>query len=202
MADDKDGREKQAGTRDDDDRQRRRDIATELERGDEPEPEIDAADLGDVEAELESLEFPATGSGDHRGDRRPRYRTVGRTIHRRAAGPRDGQGAVRLAGSRPRSDTATHGRHGHEADRGGQRDAAERGARWIATRRLREDLRRTRARVSPDDYDESIGVVRDWVVDRIRDKEKLPTSRQIRRQAAKVCRESGHEIRNDDWLGI
>lgn len=60
MADDKDGREKQA--RDDDDRQRRRDIATELERGDEPEPEIDAADLGDVEAELESLEFPATGA--------------------------------------------------------------------------------------------------------------------------------------------
>jgi len=78
-------------------------------------------------------------------------------------------------------DTATHGRHGHEADRGGQRDAAERGARWIATRRLREDLRRTRA-VSPDDDDESIGVVRDWVVDRIRDKEKLPTSRQIRRR--------------------
>ena len=60
MADDKNGREKQA--RDDDDRQRRRDIAAELERGDEPEPEIDAADLGDVAAELESLEFPATGA--------------------------------------------------------------------------------------------------------------------------------------------
>jgi len=59
VPDDKDGREKQA--KDADDRQRRRDVAAELECGDEPEPEIDAADLGDVEAQLESLTFPATG---------------------------------------------------------------------------------------------------------------------------------------------
>ena len=60
MGDDKAGREEQA--RDEDDRQRRRDLNAELERGDEPEPAIDDAELGEIETELERLEFPATGA--------------------------------------------------------------------------------------------------------------------------------------------
>ena len=199
MADDKDGREKQA--RDEDDRQRRRDIAAELERGDEPEPEIDAADLGDVEAELESLEFPATGAeiiaaiGDRDiGPPTERY-TVEQLVPKTDTVRFDSPDRVRVRMRRPTVATAmkriveaSETLPNEELD-GSQHDAYEKTFLELA-------------RVSPDDYDESIGVVRDWVVDRIREKEKLPTSRQIRRQAAKVCRESGHEIRNDDWLGI
>nr|WP_234953644.1 hypothetical protein [Salella cibi] len=60
MADDKSGREKQA--RDADNRQRRRDIEAELERGDEPEPPIETDVLAALESELEPLSFPVTGA--------------------------------------------------------------------------------------------------------------------------------------------
>jgi hypothetical protein len=60
MADDKSGRDKQA--RDAERRQRERAIATEIERGDEIEPPVDAEKLRDFEADLEGLEFPATGA--------------------------------------------------------------------------------------------------------------------------------------------
>ena len=60
MADDKNGREKQA--RDSERRQRKREVAEELKRGDEPEPPVAVEDLGDLESQLESLEFPATGA--------------------------------------------------------------------------------------------------------------------------------------------
>lgn len=59
MADTKDGRDKKA--QDAEKRQRERDLATELARGDEPEPPIDAADLADFESDPEALSFPATG---------------------------------------------------------------------------------------------------------------------------------------------
>ncbi|WP_050033522.1 DUF5789 family protein [Halorubrum halophilum] len=199
MADDKDGREKQA--RNEDDRQRRRDVEAELERGDEPEPEIDAADLDDVEADLESLEFPATGAeivaaiGDRDiGPSDERY-TVEQLVPETDAVVFDSPDRVRVRIQRPTvaaamkrivelSETLPDEKLG-----GSQYDAYEK--TFFELQRL-----------SPDDDDEAIGVVRDWVVDRIRDKEKLPTSRQIRRQAAKICREEGHQIRNDDWLGI
>ena len=65
MADDKDGREKQAA--DEDRRQRERDVEDELERGDEAEPAaeseppIDPDEVDEFEAALEPLTFPATG---------------------------------------------------------------------------------------------------------------------------------------------
>lgn len=199
MADDKEGREKQA--QDADDRQRRRDIAAELERGDEPEPDIDAADLDDVEAELESLEFPATGAevlaaiGDRDiGPSDDRY-TVEQLVPKTDEVVFDSPDRVRVRIQRPTvaaamkrivelSETLPN-----EELSESQHDAYEK--TFLELKRL-----------SPDDEDEEIGVVRDWVVDRIRDKEKLPSSRQIRRQAAKVCRQNGYRIRNDDWLGI
>ncbi len=60
MADNKSGRDKQA--RDADRRQRERDIDTELERGDEKQPPVDDAALVDLDAELDELQFPTTGS--------------------------------------------------------------------------------------------------------------------------------------------
>ena len=199
MADDKDGREKQA--RDADDRQRRRDIAAELERGDEPEPEIDAAELDGVETELESLSFPATGAeiiaaiGDRDvGPTAERY-AVEELIPETDEALFDSPARVRARLQRPTVATvmkriaeASRALPNEELD-GSQRDAYEKTFLELA-------------RISPDDDDEAIAVIRDWVVDRIRDEETLPTSRQIRRQAAKICRQNGHQIRDDDWLGV
>lgn len=199
MADDKDGRDKQA--RDADNRQRRRDIAAELERGDEPEPDIDAADLGEVEAELESLEFPATGAeiiaaiGDRDiGPSDERY-TVEQLVPKTEKVLFESPDRVRVRIQRPTVAAAmkrivelSETLPNEELD-GSQHDTYEK--TFLELKRL-----------SPDDDDEEIGLVRDWVVDQIRDKEKLPTSRQLRRQAAKVCRENGYQIRKDDWLGI
>jgi hypothetical protein len=199
MPDDKDGREKQA--RDADDRQRRRDIAAELERGDEPEPEIDAENLDGVEAEIESLAFPTSGAeiiaavGDREiGPSDERY-TVEQLIPETDEALFDSPERVRARIQRPtvaaamkRIVEASETLPNEELKRS-QHDAYEK--TFLELQRL-----------SATDDDEAIAVVRDWVVDRIGDKEKLPTSRQIRRQAAKVCRKDGHEIRNDDWLGI
>lgn len=199
MADDKDGREKQA--QDADNRQRRRDIAAELERGDEPEPDIDAADLNDIEAELDAVDFPATGTeilaaiGDRDiGPTDERY-TVEQLVPKTDEVVFDSPDRVRVRLQRPTvaaamkrivelSETLPNEELGES-----QHDAYEK--TFLELKRL-----------SPDDDDEEVGVVRDWVVDRIRDEETLPSSRQIRRQAAKVCRQNGYQIRNDDWLGI
>lgn len=56
--------------------------------------------------------------------------------------------------------------------------------------------------IDADDDDEGIQAISDWIVERIRDKEDLPGSRDVRRQAAKFCRANGYQIRNDEWLGI
>lgn len=198
MADDKDGRERQA--RDADDRQRRRDIAAELERGDEPEPRIDDADLDGVEAELESLSFPATGAGIIAaiGDRdigpsAERY-AVEQLIPETDEALFDSPARVRARIRRPTVAAAM--KRIVEASRALPNETLG-GAQHDAYEKTLLELER----ISPDD-DEAIAVIRDWVVDRIRDKEKLPTSRQIRRQAAKVCRQNGLQIRDDDWLGI
>jgi hypothetical protein len=198
MADDKDGREKQA--RDADDRQRRRDIAAELERGDEPEPRIDDADLDGVEAELEALSFPATGAeiiaaiGDRDiGPSAERY-AVEQLIPETDEALFDSPARVSARIRRPTVAAAM--KRIVEASRALPNETLGRSQHDAYEKTLLE-----LERISPDD-DEAIAVIRDWVVDRIRDKEKLPTSRQIRRQAAKVCRRNGLQIRDDDWLGI
>lgn len=58
IADNKSGREDQAQNADD--RQRERALLEALERGDEPRPPVENADLGDVDEALEEVEFPAT----------------------------------------------------------------------------------------------------------------------------------------------
>jgi hypothetical protein len=52
------------------------------------------------------------------------------------------------------------------------------------------------------DDDEGIEAISDWIVERIHDKETLPSSRGVRREAAKFCRANGYQVRNDEWLGI
>lgn len=62
-------------------------------------------------------------------------------------------------------------------------------------------------------YEKSLEEVRDtadtaeanqlaeWIATRIREKKKLPSSKQVRKQGAKICRDSGYSVSTNDWLG-
>ena len=52
------------------------------------------------------------------------------------------------------------------------------------------------------DDEEGVRAIADWVVDRIAEKETVPGSRDVRREAAKYCRTHGYEVRDDEWLGV
>ena len=41
----------------------------------------------------------------------------------------------------------------------------------------------------------------DWIKTRIREQRKLPKGRRVRQQGADICRERGHTITTNDWLG-
>ncbi len=198
MADDKRGREKQA--RNADRRQRTRELNEALKRGDETEPPIDEADLIDFDAELESIEFPTTGSeivarlGDYElGSTDERY-TVEELVPE-ADEPFESPSDLRVWVQRPTVAAAMKRvieavETLPNADlRGSQRDAYEK-----TFRELKE--------VAPNDDDEGIEVIGDWIVERIHDDEKLPGSRAVRREAAAFCRRNGYAISNDEWLGI
>lgn len=62
-------------------------------------------------------------------------------------------------------------------------------------------------------YEKSIEEVRDtagkpeakqlaqWIESRIREEETLPSSRTVRQKGAEICRDAGHPISTNDWLG-
>lgn len=77
----------------------------------------------------------------------------------------------------------------HEDDREQQHEVYEK------TFRALED-------VTPEDNDEGIIAVTDWIVQEIRKKEERPTSRAVRRRARRYCEDNGYEVSNNDWLGI
>ncbi|MCU4717530.1 DUF5789 family protein [Halapricum hydrolyticum] len=199
MADDKSGREKQA--RDADRRQREREIAMELERGDEPEPPIEPAVLADLESELESVSFPATGSdviaavGNREIESVDGPYTVEELVADTDAERFDTPESVRVRVQRPTIATAMKrvveaaGTLRNEEFGDSQRTAYEKTFRELKA-------------IDADDEDEGIRAVADWIVGRIHEQGKLPGSRAVRRQAAEFCRENGYEIRNDEWLGI
>ncbi|WP_225336584.1 DUF5789 family protein [Halomicrobium urmianum] len=199
MADDRSGRDKKG--LDADRRQREREIRTELERWDETEPPIAEPEIEDLDAELESVEFPATGA-----------EVVAAVGDREIAGP-DGSHAVselvantdsqtfdaprrvrvrvrrpRIAGAMRQVLEASEGLNNTEIGES-QREAYEKTFRALKA-------------IEEDDEDEGIRVAADWIVEQIRDEEKLPSSRAVRRRAAKFCRANGYEVRSDEWLGI
>jgi hypothetical protein len=199
MADDKRGREKK--TADAERRQRTRDIATELEHGDDPEPPVDPEELADIDSELESLSFPATGAEivGTVGDREVRSATGSYTLEElipdtdseRFDSPR----AVHVRIQRPtvaatikRVVEASHGLP--NADRfGSQREAYTKTFHELTV-------------IDADDDDEVVLAIGDWIVEQIRENDELPSSRAVRRQAAKICRANGYRVRDSDWLGI
>jgi hypothetical protein len=199
MADDKNGREKQAENADR--RQREHDIDAELERGDEPEPPVEAVALDDFESELESLEFPTTGTrivaavGDRVIESDDGSYTVEELLPETDEETFDSPDAVRVQVQRPTVAAAM--KRVIEASK----TLPNTDLPWSQRKAYEMTFQELEA-IDADDDDEGIQSVSDWIVERIRDKEKLPGSRDVRRQAAKFCRANGYQVRNDEWLGI
>lgn len=198
MADDKNGREKQA--RDAEKRDRQRDVATELERGDETEPPDETESLTDFETAVESLEFPATGVdvvttlGDHTVEVGESAYAVKELVPETEAETFDSPAAVRVQVRNP-TVAAAMKRIVEASDR---LQNVEFG--WTQ-RKAYELTFREMETIDPDDDDGGIVVVADWILERLGDNGQLPTSRAVRRRAAKFCRANGYQIRDDEWLG-
>jgi hypothetical protein len=192
MADDKSDRDKQA--RDAERRQRERDIATEVDRRDESEPPIEA------EA-LEGIEFPATGAqivatiGDSTVESAEGNHTIEELIPETDEDTFDSPAAVRVMVRRPSVAAAMK----RVVEASGTLPNVE--FSW-SQRKAYELTFQALISVDADDDDEGITAISDWIVERIREKETLPTSRAVRRQAAKFCRSNGYQVRDDEWLGI
>jgi hypothetical protein len=197
MADDKRGRDKQA--QDVDRRQRERDLRTELERGDEPEPPVEPAELAGLEADLADLSFPATGAevvaavGDRELDAAGETHAVADLVPETDE-RFDSPAAVRVRVQRPTVGAA-------------MKRVVE-ASRQLRNERLAESQReayektfRALAAVEADDEDEGIRVIADWVVERL-EEGRAPGSRDVRRQAAEFCRANGYPVRDDEWLGV
>jgi len=199
MADDKSGREKQA--QDAEKRQRTRDIAAELARGDEPEPPVEPTELAALEVDLSALSFPTTGAEI--------VATVGERVIESAAGSYtvealvpetetetfESAAAVRTWIQRPtvaaamtRVTAAAETLQSADLSRS-RRDAYEKTFRALHA-------------VDADDDDEGVQVISEWIVDHVQERGSLPGSRDVRRQAAKFCRTNGYQVRDDEWLGI
>ena len=195
MADNKTGRDEQADN--EQRRQRQRDIVAELERGDETEPPIGADELEELEPELAAVTFPATGADvvEALGDRSLGPATIGDYLPETETETFADPQAVQQRLRRPTIASAM--KRLIEANAAISNDRLSDSQREAYERTFRE-LRD----IDAVDEDEGIGTVVDWVVEQVERKEKLPGSRAVRRQAAKVCRANGYEVRNDEWLGI
>jgi hypothetical protein len=199
MADDKKSRDKQA--HDQERRQRERALEEQLERMGEPEPPIPEEGLAEVEEELDNIEYPATGAevvesvGEHVVESlTDNYRIqelVPDTedeefespseLRRRVRRPTVAEAMKRVVEA---GETVQHAEFGSS-----QLEAYEKTFRELKT-------------IDAEDEDEGVRAIADWIVEQIHQKEKLPGSRDVRRQAAKFCRANGYSVRNDEWLGI
>jgi hypothetical protein len=199
MADNKKGRDKQA--RDAENRQQQRDINTELERGDEREPPVDPAELVDLEAELDALQFPTTGSdivatiGDRTIDSVEGSYTLKELVPETDEERFDSPDAVRVLVQRPTVAAAM--KQVVEASK----TLPNTEFSWTQRNAYELTFQELKA-IDADDDDEGIRAIREWIVERIHDNETLPSSRAVRRQAAKFCRANGYQVRDDEWLGI
>lgn len=198
MADDKQGRDKQA--HDAADRRWERDIAQELERMDETEPPVNDADL-DFRGTLETIEFPATARevleavGDRQVQSGERTHTVAELVPNTDSVTYESPDVVTTRVRRPTVAAAM--KRVLEASRSIPEGKLG-GSQWEAY----EKTFRALAAIDAADDDEPVEAVADWIIEQISDDEQLPGSRAVRREAARYCRENGYEIRTDEWLGI
>lgn len=198
MADTRSSRDKQA--LDEEKRQRERAIAEAVARSDEAEPPVAAAELTAFEAELEAVEFPATGAelvrelGEYEVESKDGTYRVEALLADTDVDTFVSAAGVRLRVQRPtvaavmkRILTASES----------LTDASFRGSQWDA---YEKSFRALKA-IDADDDDEGVEVVADWIHQEIDDTGTLPGSRRVRKRAARFCRENGYEIRDDQWLG-
>lgn len=195
MADDKEGREDQAQR--EEQRQRRREVEEALERGDEPEPPVAEPLATDA---LEPVSFPATAAdvvaaaGDRTVHADDGDHAVADLLAEADAETFESPDAVVERVARPTVAAAMK----RVVEAGTElADPHTQGSQYEAYERTFRALRA----VDAVDDDAVIDEVADWLADRIAEKGKLPGSRQVRRQAAKVVRAHGYEVRNDEWLG-
>lgn len=199
MGDNRQGRDKQA--HDAERRQQERELAEALERRDEPKPPVDTAQLEYFTEELDAVEFPATGTdvvstvGDARIETETAAYSIADLLPETDIEQFDSPDQVRERVQRPTVASAMKAvveaceNHSH-VDLGRSQIMAY------------EKTFRALAAIDATDDDEGIKIIADWVVEQIRENEKLPGSRAVRREAAKYCRANGHEIRTDEWLGV
>lgn len=199
MADDKRGRDKQA--QDADRRQRERAIEEELERWDDPEPPVESESLADFEEDLDSLSFPTTGAeivtaaGDHEINAAEETYRVAELVPDTDTETFDTPATVKARVVRPTiAEAMKQIAEACETVPHVQLEGSQ-------PRVYEKTFQRLKA-IDPDDDDEGIQVIRDWIVDQIHETQSLPGSRAVRRKAAAFCRENGYEIGNDEWLGI
>jgi len=199
MADKKRGRDKQA--HDAERRQHKRETATELERWDEIEPAVPAAELAEFETELESLSFPATGAeivaaiGDHEIKSVEGSYSVDTLLPETDAETFDSPAAVRVQVQRP--GVAAAMKPVVEASK----TLPNVEFSWTQRMAYEKTFRALKA-IDPEDADEGVEAIADWIVERIHTNEQLPSSRAVRREAAKFCRANGYQVRSDEWLGV
>lgn len=199
MADTKDGREDQAQA--EENRQRQREIAEALERADETEPPVEPEELDDLEAELDALDYPATAEevvhavGDREVTEADRTFTVSEMLPETDDETFEDSAEIRMRVQRP--TIAASMKRIIEASKTVPNEHVGTSQREAYERTLRE-----LKAIDADDDDEGVEYITEWIVERIREMEKLPGSRDVRRQAAKFCRENGYEVRNDEWLGV
>jgi len=199
MADDKRGRDKQA--HDEERRQRERELETELQRGEEPEPPIPAAELSELEDELETLSFPATAAdvvetvGTREVESPSGIYRLDELLPETDAETFDSPAAISIQIQRPTVAAAMKRIIEASAE---LKDADFGGSRRDAYKKTLEAL----AAIDADDDDEGIDAISDWIVEQIDEKGELPGSRAVRREAATFCRSNGYEVRVDEWLGI
>lgn len=197
MADNKSSRDKKA--HDEKRRQMKRDQHEAQKRMGEGEPPIDEADLADIENELDSLEYPATGADV--------IEAVGDEVVESVGGSYSAEELV------PDTDTETFESPSEVRERI-QRptvaasmkrivEAAESVSKGFgeSQRDAYEKTLRELREIDADDDDEGVDVITDWIVERIHKKGKLPGSRAVRKRAAEFCRANGYGVRNDEWLG-
>ncbi|AHG03222.1 hypothetical protein HALDL1_06155 [Halobacterium sp. DL1] len=192
MGDTKDGRDKQAQ----DERRRQIERATkeELTRYHETEPPRELDDA------LEELEYPAPAdqvveaAGEYEvqteDDAIPVAEVVEESARDEYESPEDARQKLQrpsVAASLRRLETVSR-------ETGLREQFRERRDAYKKTLRALED-------VDADDEDEGIAFVTAWLIDEMRENERLPKSRKVRKRAAKFCRSNGYEVRNDDWLG-
>jgi hypothetical protein len=174
---------------------------TELERGDEREPPMEVAELADIEAELEALSFPATGAevvaaiGTREIESADGTYSIEQLLPETDAETFDSPAAVQVQIERPTVAAAM--KRVVEASETLRNTEFS----WSQRKAYEKTFRELEAIDAVDD-DEGIQAIGDWIVERIRDKDTLPTSRAVRREAAKFCRANGYQVRNDEWLGI